>query len=75
MYQLLRALADAGTAILFYTTDYDELIGCCDRVAILYGGRIVRELEGAALNEHDVVASSLNLPVEVERRTMGTSPS
>jgi ribose transport system ATP-binding protein len=75
MYQLLRELADAGTAILFYTTDYDELIGCCDRVAILYGGRIVRELEGAALNEHDVVASSLNLPVEVERRTMGTSPS
>ena len=22
-----------GTAILFYSTDYDELIGCCDRVA------------------------------------------
>jgi ribose transport system ATP-binding protein len=75
MYQLLRELADAGTAILFYTTDYDELIGCCDRVAILYGGRIVRELEGAALNEHDIVASSLNLPLEAQRGTLGASAS
>ena len=64
MYQLLRELADAGTAILFYSTDYDELIGCCDRVAILYGGRIVRELEGAAITEHNIVASALNLPLE-----------
>ena len=27
IYQLLRDLADAGAAILLYTTDYDELIG------------------------------------------------
>jgi ribose transport system ATP-binding protein len=63
IYQLLRELADAGTAILFYSTDYDELNGCCDRVAILYGGRIVRELEGAAITERNIVASALNLPL------------
>ncbi|MGH6942921.1 MAG: sugar ABC transporter ATP-binding protein [Geminicoccaceae bacterium] len=68
MYQLLRELADAGTAILLYSTDYDELIGCCDRVAILYGGRIVRVLEGEALNEHNIVASSLDLPLEQPAR-------
>ena len=33
IYQLLRRLADAGAAIVFYTTDYSELIGCCDRAA------------------------------------------
>ena len=63
MYQLLRELADAGTAILYYTTDYEELIGCCDRVYILYGGRIIRELSGGEITEHNIVASSLNLPV------------
>ena len=47
----MRELADQGAAILFYSTDYDELIGCCDRVAIMYGGRIVRELDGAELTE------------------------
>jgi ribose transport system ATP-binding protein len=64
LYQLLRSLADAGTTILFYTTDYDELVGCCDRVAIMYDGRILRELAGTEINEHNIVASSLNLPVE-----------
>ena len=62
MYKLLRELADAGTSILFYSTDYDELIGCCDQVVILYGGRIVRRLRGDDINEHNIIASSLNLP-------------
>ena len=63
IYQLLRDLADAGTAILFYSTDYDELIGCCDSVLILYDGRIVRTLQGEAITEANIVASSLNLPL------------
>jgi ribose transport system ATP-binding protein len=61
LYRLMRELADHGAAILFYSTDYDELIGCCDRVAIMYDGRIVRELEGAELTETNIVASALNV--------------
>ena len=62
LYQLLRKLADAGAAILFYSTDYDELIGCCDRVLVLYNGSIVRSLTGADLNERNLISSALNLP-------------
>ncbi len=61
LYRLMRELADQGAAILFYSTDYDELIGCCDRVAIMYDGRIVRELKGADITETNIVASSLNI--------------
>jgi ribose transport system ATP-binding protein len=61
LYQLFRKLADAGTSILYYSTDYDELIGCCDRVLILYGGRIARELVGDEITETNIVASSLNI--------------
>jgi ribose transport system ATP-binding protein len=61
LYRLMRELADQGAAILFYSTDYDELIGCCDRVAIMYDGRIVRELEGAELTETNIIASALNI--------------
>jgi ribose transport system ATP-binding protein len=61
LYQLLRELAAEGAAILFYTTDYDELIGCCDRVLIMYDGAVVRTLEGNELTETNIVASSLNL--------------
>ncbi len=62
LYRLIRNLADDGTTILFYSTDYDELIGMCDRVLILYRGAIVRELAGAAITEAGIVAASLNLP-------------
>lgn len=64
IYRLMRELADAGKAIVFYSTDYAELIGCCDRVSILYDGRVVRELEGAALTEEAIVSASLNISGE-----------
>jgi ribose transport system ATP-binding protein len=61
MYALLRELAGAGAAILFYSTDYDELIGCCDRVLVMYDGAIRRELVGAEITEHALVSSALNI--------------
>ena len=64
MYQLLRELADAGAAILFYSTDYDELIGCCDRVLVMYDGAIRRQLVGAEITERALVSSALNLGAE-----------
>ena len=67
LYRLMRELADQGAAILFYSTDYDELIGCCDRVAIMYDGRIIRELEGAELTETNIVASSLTSRARMAR--------
>jgi ribose transport system ATP-binding protein len=63
LYQLLRRLADEGAAVLFYSTDYDELIGCCDRVLVLYEGRIKKELVGSAITEQNLIASALDLPV------------
>jgi ribose transport system ATP-binding protein len=57
----MRTLADEGKALLFYSTDYAELIGCCDRVSVLYDGAVVAELEGPALTEEAIVAASLNL--------------
>jgi ribose transport system ATP-binding protein len=64
LYQLLRTLADAGTAILFYSTDYVELIGCCDRVLILHDGEVVRTLEGDAMTERNIVASAHDLALD-----------
>ena len=42
-------------------TDYAELIGCCDRVAVFFDGRIVRWLQGDEMTEHALVASALNI--------------
>ena len=61
IYALLRRLAEDGAAVLLYSTDYAELIGCCDRVAVFFDGRIVRWLAGDELTERALVASALNL--------------
>jgi ribose transport system ATP-binding protein len=61
LYALLRKLADEGAAIILYSTDYDELIGCCDKVLVMYDGAVQRTLAGAELTEHALIASALNL--------------
>jgi ribose transport system ATP-binding protein len=64
IYQLLGALADRRNAILFYSTDYAELIGCCDKVVVLYDGAVTGTLEGAAMSERNLVATAHNLALE-----------
>jgi ribose transport system ATP-binding protein len=67
IYKLLRELAGSGKGVLFYSTDYAELVGCCDRVVILYEGRVVRELAGDSLTEQRILTAALNLPDEAIR--------
>ncbi len=72
IYALLRKLSDEGAAILFYSTDYDELIGCCDRVLVLYDGAVKRVLEGAEITEKALIASALNISIgEAEMTVVG----
>jgi ribose transport system ATP-binding protein len=62
IYKLLRKLVDLGKGVLLYSTDYAELIGCCDRVVMLYEGRIARELSGNALTEQKILTAAFNVP-------------
>ena len=64
IYQLLHRLADSGAAIIFYSTDYDELIGCCNRVLVLYDGAVKRTLVEDEITERALIASALNIAVE-----------
>ena len=59
LYELMRAFADAGGAILFYSTEITELVNLCDRVLVMYGGQIVNELQGDGLDEETVIRSAL----------------
>lgn len=61
IYLLLRQLAEQGVCVVLYSTDYAELIGCCDKVAVFYDGRIVRWMQGEELTEHALVATALNM--------------
>ena len=73
IYQLLRKLAAGGAAIIFYSTDYDELIGCCDRVLVLYDGAVKRVLVGEQITERALISSALNIAAEGERADIASA--
>jgi ribose transport system ATP-binding protein len=63
VYQLIRSLADEGVGILFFSTELPELVGMCDRVLVLYEGKIGRELKGAEITEENLVTAALGLKI------------
>jgi ribose transport system ATP-binding protein len=60
-YRILANLRRAGTAILFYSSDDEELLGLCDRVLVMHDGRVQTELSGSALTRANLVAASMGV--------------
>ncbi len=58
-YNLLAELRQQGTAILFYSSDDEELLGLCDRVLVMLDGRISAELSGDSLTHSRLVSASM----------------
>ena len=59
-YELLKDLQSKGTAIVFYSSDDEELVGLCERVLVMYDGKLHRELGGTKLTLANLVAASLD---------------
>ena len=59
IYLLMRQFADAGGAVLFYSTDVLEIVNLCRRVITLYDRRINAELAGEAVREEEIMRFSL----------------
>ena len=65
-YELLKELQAKGTAIVFYSSDDEELVGFCQRVMVMYDGKMQKELRGSDLTLTNLVAASLNTGEVVE---------
>jgi ribose transport system ATP-binding protein len=46
IFALIRATAEAGTAVVCASTDHEQLAAICDRVLVFGAGRVVGELAG-----------------------------
>ena len=57
IYARLRQLAAQGLGILVASSEMPELIGLCDRIVVLRGGRSVAEFSGG-VDEHTVLAAA-----------------
>ncbi len=55
IHALVRALADQGTAVLFASSEMEEVLALADRVLVLHEGEISGELARGELSEENVV--------------------
>jgi ribose transport system ATP-binding protein len=55
IYQLIRRLADNGTAIVVVSSEIEEVLGLADRVLVIAEGRVLQTTDSSAIDEHHVL--------------------
>lgn len=61
IYQAIDHAAEEGAAVVVCSSDAKELVRLCDRVHVMRGGEIVRELSGPELTEAELVLTGYGL--------------
>jgi ribose transport system ATP-binding protein len=64
IYLLLRDLAEAGAAVLLYTSELKEIQLVCDRAIVIFGGRVVAEVAVADADEPALLRAAYNLKAD-----------
>jgi len=61
IYHFISALARDGHSVIVVSSEMQEVIGLCTRVAVMREGRIVGMLEGDEINEHEIMRYAAGL--------------
>ncbi len=61
IYDLVRELAGKGAAVLFYTSELGEVAQACDRAVVIFGGRVVDEIDVADADEPTLMRAAYGL--------------
>ena len=56
IYALIDRMASEGKGIVMVSSEMPELMGVCDRILVVSGGRIAGELEREAFSEQEIMA-------------------
>ena len=62
IYKLLRELAGNGKSVLFYTSELEEVQRVCDRVIVIFGGKLVDIFPVEEANEPALMRAAYGLP-------------
>ncbi|KQN48032.1 ABC transporter [Serratia sp. Leaf51] len=58
VFRLIDGLAQQGKGIIYASGEFAELVGLCDRILVLWDGRIVAELDAANVDEETLLTYS-----------------
>lgn len=64
IYALVRDLAEQGAAILFYTSELDEVRLACDRVMVIFKGRVTAVIDAADATDERLMRAAYGLSEE-----------
>ncbi len=62
IYALLKELAAHGSSVLVYTSELQEVQLVCDRVVVIFGGRVVDVFPADAADEPTLMRAAYGLP-------------
>jgi len=61
LYKLVHELAQAGTTVVLYSSSNEELISNCDRVLVMFEGRIAEEIGYESICDQKLITSALRV--------------
>ncbi len=66
IYALVRDLADQGAAVLFYTSELNEVRLACDRAVVIFGGRVVDVIDAAEADDQTLMRAAYGLTEDAD---------
>lgn len=66
MFNMVREFAKEGHPVIFFSTDVEELVNVCDRVAVMYDGKIQANLQDQALTRENIIKAAIGNSVDDE---------
>ena len=61
IYPLVRELAEKGAAVLFYTSELEEVQLACDRAVVIFNGRVVDQIDASDATEQRLMRAAYGL--------------
>ena len=55
IYQLISELATSGKCVLMVSSELPELLGVCDRILVMSGGRLAGEVDARTATQEDIM--------------------
>ena len=55
IYQLILDLANKGKTVLMVSSEMPELLGVCDRIVVMSGGRVAGEVDARNTSQEEIM--------------------
>jgi ribose transport system ATP-binding protein len=55
IYEYMLEIADGGGAVVMVSSEFPELLGMADRIAIMRNGRVVAEIAGSDADQEKIL--------------------